>query len=218
MSDEKKELLKHRKQKKKDWMKGILLIILLFIIAGFVLIIYGKIQGVKKQEEVVVTNVLDSIDKYGYSINDNVTSYYKEEFAKLKEMTDEEEIAKQVAKLFVIDLYSINYKINKYEITSAQYFYSEKRDMHKDKVLDTIYKLVEDNSYEDRKQELPEVKNVEIEKSEKSKFKMGDKNVDSYVVTLKIEYVKNMGYDNEAEITLVKDGENNISVVKHRTK
>ncbi len=217
---------KKNKQKKKDWMKGIFLIILLFVIAGIVLIIYGKVQGIKKQEEVVVTNVYDSIEKYGYEINDNVTDYYKQEFAKLKDMTEEEEIAKQVAKLFVIDLYSINYKINKYEVTSTQYFYSDKRDMHRSKVLDTIYKLVHDNSYDDRKQELPEVSNVEVKKVEKSTFEIEnedkkDKNKnkrESYVVLLKIEYVKDLGYDDEAEVTLIKDGDNNISVVKLRTK
>ncbi|MBR1416809.1 MAG: hypothetical protein IJ572_03225 [Bacilli bacterium] len=200
-----------RKQKRKDWLKGILLIVVLFIIAGGCLYIYGYLQR-PKDEIVNTTKEVDKIDSYGYTLNDNVTQYYKDEFNKLKDLTSEEDIATQVAKLFVIDLYSINYKINKYEITSTQYFYSDKQDMHRQKVLDNFYNFVEDNSYDDRKQELPEVKNVEIVKVVNSTYKLGEQEVDSYVVSLTIEYVKDLGYDKQAQVTLVKD-KNNISVV-----
>ena len=200
-----------RKQKRKDWLKGILLIVVLFIIAGGCLYIYGYLQR-PKDEIVNTTKEVDKIDSYGYTLNDNVTQYYKDEFNKLKDLTSEEDIATQVAKLFVIDLYSINYKINKYEITSTQYFYSDKQDMHRQKVLDNFYNFVEDNSYDDRKQELPEVKNVEIVKVVNSTKKLGEQEVDSYVVSLTIEYVKDLGYDKQAQVTLVKD-KNNISVV-----
>ena len=136
------------------------------------------------------------------------------EFNTLKDLQDDEEIASQVAKLFVIDLYSINYKINKYEVTSVQYFYSTKREMHRQKVLDNFYTFVEDNSYNDRKQDLPEVKNVEVTSTKKDKYKLGEEKVDSYVVELSIEYVKDLGYDKKAEVTLVHDGDN-ISVVSY---
>ena len=95
-----------------------------------------------------------------------------------------------------------------------QYFYSDKRDMHRQKVLDTIYSLVEDNSYDDRNQELPEVTEVTVKKAEKDQYKMGEEKKDSYVVTLGIEYDKNLGYDKTAEVILVKDG-NNYSVVSY---
>ena len=202
-------------QKRKDWIKGILLIVALFGIAFVCLYIYGYIQ--RPGEEIVnKSNEFDSIEKYGYVIYDNATDYYKMEFAKLKDLEREEDIASQVAKLFVIDLYSINYKINKYEVTSSQYFYSDKRDMHRQKVLDNFYNFVEDNSYDDREQELPEVSNVEILEQEKDTYKLGDKKIDSFVISLKISYVKDLGYDNKAIVTLVKDGENNISVVSYK--
>ena len=102
----------------------------------------------------------DYIEKYGYVLNDNVTTYYKDEFQKLKGLEEEDKISEQVAKLFVIDLFSINYKVNKYEVTSAQYYYSDKREMFRNKVIDQLYNFVIDNSYDDRKQELPEVKEV----------------------------------------------------------
>ncbi len=201
------------KQKRKDWLKGILLILVLFLIAGLVLYIYGYIMK-NKNETVNTTKVYDSIEKYGYTLNDNATDYYKKEFAELKNIENEKDVATQVAKLFVIDLYSINYKINKYEVTSMQYFYSDKRDMHRQKVLDTIYKYVEDNSYDDRKQDLPEVSEVIVKEEKEDQYKMADEKKDAYVVTLGISYVKDMGYDKLAEVILVKDGDN-LSVVSY---
>ena len=202
-----------KKQKRKDWFKGILLIIVLFVIAGLVLYGYGYIKR-SKNDVINSTSVYDSIEKYGYTLNDNATQYYKEQFKELKNIENDKDVATQVAKLFVIDLYSINYKINKYEVTSMQYFYSDKREMHRQKVLDTIYKYVEDNSYDDRKQELPEVKEVIVKEEKEDTYKMGEEKRDSFVVTLGITYVKDLGYDKLAEVTLVKDG-NNYSVVSY---
>lgn len=205
-----------KKDKRKDWFKGILLIIFLFVIAGVLLYLWGYINR-PKNEIVNKVQEADKIDRFGYVINDNVSDYYMSEFNKLKDMQDEEEIATQVAKLFVIDLFSINYKVNKYEVTSAQYFYSTKRDMHRQKVLDNFYTFVEDNSYGDRKQELPEIKNVEITSTKKDTYKLGDDKVDSYVVDLTMEYVKDLGYDKKGEVILVHDGDN-ISVVSYSKK
>lgn len=202
-----------KKQKRKDWFKGILLIIILFLLAALVLYGYGYLMR-NKNEVVNSTKVYDSIEKYGYTLNDNATEYYKKEFDALKNIDNDKDVATQVAKLFVIDLYSINYKINKYEVTSMQYFYSDKRDMHRQKVLDTIYRYVEDNSYDDRKQELPEVKEVIVKEEKEDTYKMGEDKKDSYVVTLGITYVKDLGYDKLAEVTLVKDGDN-FSVVSY---
>ena len=194
----------NKKQKRKDWMKGIFLIIILFVIAFVVLYIYGYLQ--RKGDEVVNTSTeYDSIEKYGYKIYDNATQYYKDEFAKLKDMEDEEEIASQVAKLFAIDLLSIDYKINKYEVTSMQYYYSDKQEMFRQKVLDNFYNFVVDNSYDDRKQELPSVKEVKVLKTSKDKYQLDKQKVESYVVLLSVDYVKNLGYDDEVSITLVKD-------------
>ena len=202
-----------KKQKRKDWFKGILLILVLFVIAALVLYGYGYIT--RNHTEVVnSTSVYDSIEKYGYTLNDNATDYYKKEFDALKTIEEDKDIATQVAKLFVIDLYSINYKINKYEVTSMQYFYSDKKDMHRQKVLDTIYRYVEDNSYGDRNQELPEVSEVIVKEEKKDTYKLGDEKRDVFVVTLGISYVKDLGYDKLAEVTLAKDG-NNYSVVSY---
>ncbi|MBE6159026.1 MAG: hypothetical protein E7159_04295 [Firmicutes bacterium] len=201
------------KQKRKDWMKGLMLAAIIFLIAFVILYIYGYLSR-SKDELVNKVNAYDSIEKYGYVLNDNVTTYYKDEFQKLKAMEDEQEIAEQVAKLFVIDLFSINYKVNKYEVTSAQYYYSDKREMFRNKVIDQLYNFVIDNSYDDRKQELPEVKEVTITDTKKDTYKLGDEKRECYVVKVSISYVKNLDYDNKAKIVLVKDN-NNMSVVSY---
>ena len=201
------------KQKRKDWAKGILLVLVIFLIAFVILYIYGYLQR-DKSEITNVVNALDSIEKYNYVLNDNVTTYYKDEFHKLKGLEDEEEIANQVAKLFVIDLFSISYKVNKYEVTSTQYYYFDRREMFRNKVIDTLYNYVIDNSYNDRKQDLPEVKEVDIVETKKDTYKLGDDKRDCYVVKLNITYVKDLGYDSKAKVILVKDNDN-YSVVSY---
>lgn len=191
----------------------------LFLIAGVVLFYYGKLTK-PKDAPTNVSKVENSIEKYNYTINDNASIYYKEEFEILKEMaeqdtTQEEDIVKQVAKLYIIDLNSLNEKINKYEVTSSQYYYSDKRTMHTNKVIDNYYNLMKDNSYNDRKQELPSVSKVEINDCTNTKYDMNEKKIDAYEVTATIDYVKEMGYDNKVVVTLVKDG-NNFSVVSYQ--
>ena len=212
------EKVEEKKNKKSIWKKIIIILLILAIIGGGVFL-YFKVfkNGNGTIEE---ANVQDKIELYDYVLYDNVTEYYKEEFKKLKKMSSDknltnEEQAKQVAKLYVIDLFSINYKSNKYEVTSSQYFYSKKQKMHTDKVVDTLYTMVEDNYNNDRKQELPEVSNVEIVNTTESTYNINDKDREAYIVELKIEYVKDLGYDKHSQVTLVVEGDN-LSVVNYK--
>ena len=61
---------------------------------------------------------------------------------------------------------------------------------------------------------LPSVKNVEITNYGTDKYKMNDTTINSYDVTLKVEYQKDLGYDKNVAVTLVKDG-NNYSIVTY---
>ena len=76
-----------------------------------------------------------------------------------------------------------------------------------------MYKNIESNVYGDRKQELPVVSEIESEKVEEIKFKLNDENVDAYKVTLEWEYEKDLGYDEEKEIILVKE-DSKLSIVE----
>jgi hypothetical protein len=79
--------------------------------------------------------------------------------------------------------------------------------MFEQKVIDTIYNSLLDNTYGDRKQELPEVSSVEVLSNTESTYKLGDKEVKAYVITLNISYVTDMGYDKEATVTVCQEGE-----------
>ena len=111
--------------------KIIIILIGLFFVAGIALYLVGRL--IRKPEIVNVSKVENTIESYNYIINDNASNYYKDEFEKLKDMLnsdtwDKLEEAKLIAKLYTIDLLSLNNKINKYEVTSSQYFYPSKKE------------------------------------------------------------------------------------------
>lgn len=207
-----------KKIPKKDLIKIIIMLLAFFTIAGFGLYLYGRMQ--RKEEVINIIKVANTIEKYGYTLNDNASSYYKQEFEILKEManneTSNEELIKQIAKLYCIDLLSLNSKINKYEVTSSQYYYSDKQAMHTQKVIDNFYNLIEDNAYDDRKQLLPEVTNVEVTDFKESTYNLSNTKVDSYEINLTITYQEDMGYDKNVQVILVAEGEK-YSVVSYNS-
>ena len=147
---------------------------------------------------------------YGIYLDDLDTSIYRDEFNKLKENLESntinyDEYAESVAKMFVIDLYTIKNKINKYDIGGVEFVLPEGRDNYITNVTDTIYNYVEDNSNGKRNQQLPVVNSVEIKEVKKDKYKVTslDKTYDAYIFSIKIGYSLNLGYDETAEVTVV---------------
>lgn len=188
-----------------------LLIIALIAGAGFALwkFVINK-EDEKKPVQVAVE--LDNLKDYGYALTDRDSKYFKSEFDVLKGIVNTEEVnmeqyTSQVAKMFVIDLYTMNSKVNKYDIGGVEYFHVNKKDMYEQKVLDTLYNSLLDNTYGDRTQDLPEVSNVEVVSNTEGTYKLGKTDVKAYIVKLKISYVTDMGYDNEATITICQEGE-----------
>ena len=108
----------------------------------------------------------------------------------------EEEYAKTISKLFLIDFYSLASSINKNDVGGSQYVEEAYRDTFIRKAKDTIYANVENNIYGDRKQELPNVTQVEITKITKTKT--------GYETQASITYDKELGYAKEVILTLTK--------------
>lgn len=192
---------------------------LIIIFTGLAIYTFLIKKDVKEKIEV---NVVDEIKDYGYSLNSLDSKYYKELFEQLKTILkadeiDKEAYAKVVAELFVVDLYTIDTKVNKYDVGGDQYYHADKLDMYKKKVVETFYELVKDNSYGDRKQELPVVSNIEVVDYKTATYKLGEEEVPSYVVTLKWSYEKDLGYDQEGIVTLVDNGDK-IEVVEFGQK
>lgn len=189
-----------------------------------ILVIIAVINIFIKKEEAPknTTSIISNIETYGYSLDDRDSSYMRTTFEELKKILDQEEVnldnyASVLSKLFIIDFYTLNNKINKYDVGSLEYILVSKKDSFKNKAMDTIYKDVIDNTYKDRIQELPEVSEVEIISVTNTTYKLIDKDVEAYKVTAKISYKKDLGYDKEATIYLIKN-EKKLEIVSFTPK
>lgn len=203
----------------KIWLTIIVILLIFTIGIGVLKLFIGSDNNKKPQN---VTSIITSIDEFGYTLDDRDTDYMKTEFKKLEEVISQEEIsyeeyAKAIAKLFVIDFYTLNNKINKYDVGSLEYILSDKKDMFKNKAMDTIYGDIIDNTYKDRVQDLPEVTAVEIINYEVTEITLNKNKVESYKLTMKYTYKKDLGYDKEGTIYLVKNN-NKLEVALYNPK
>ena len=202
--------------------KALLGIILVLIAVVIVFLVLSQVNGNKKTGTTdVEIKVLDNIEKYGYSLDERDSKVMKSTYEDLKNILNEEKIdyesyAKTIAKLFVIDLFTMNNKTNKYDVGSVEYVYPDNKDNFKLNVQNTIYKQIENNVDGSRKQALPAVKSIIEEDLTKGKYKIGDKEQDSFVVSLKWNYDEDLGYDTEATITLV-EKDSKVYVVSYVT-
>ena len=193
------------------------LCILIFVYAAGGTIYYIATRE-KKDDKPIVTNK-DTIKGYDYTLKSNATKLYEDEFKALKANLEGDinydEYAVSVAKLFVIDLYTINNKINKYDTGGASFVYPDGRDNYKLNVQDTIYKYVEDNTNGKRTQNLPEVSSVIVKDSKKDTYKIDDNSFEAYKINLEWSYVQDLGYDKTGEIILIKKDKNIYVVEKN---
>ena len=190
--------------------KIILIVICVFI---FIYLIGGvsypylkKKYGNTTKKEIKSTA---QIKGFNYLLYDNDPIIYKNEFKLLKSNLESkkinyEEYAKSISKMFIIDLYNLNGKKNMYDIGGVEFVYPDAVENYKLNVTNTLYKYMKDNTDGKRKQELPIVKNVEINNFEDTKFTIGEEEFDGYKIKLNIEYEKDLGYDKEAEVIIVK--------------
>lgn len=191
--------------KKKYKYPLLLLILVIIIIVGLILfkLFFAK-DKVKNN-----VKVIDSIVDFSYTLDERDTKLMKDTYEELKNILKEREIdydeyAKVLAKLFVIDLFTMDNKINKYDVACLEYVYPDNLENFKTNVEDTIYKLMEDNTYGKRTEKLSIVNSVEITNEEESTFKINEEEVPSYVVTLNWAYDKDLGYDKNATITMIR--------------
>lgn len=191
--------------KKKYKYPLLLLILVIIVIVGLILF---KLFFAKDEVKNNV-KVIDSIVDFSYTLDERDTKLMKDTYEELKNILKEREIdydeyAKVLAKLFVIDLFTMDNKINKYDVACLEYVYPDNLENYKTNVEDTIYKLMEDNTYGKRTEKLSIVNSVEITKEEESTFKIKEEELPSYVVTLNWTYDKDLGYDKNATITMIR--------------
>ncbi len=207
----------------------VLIILVTFLIIG--VLVYKFFFKTDKNE----VKVIKTIDKYGYTLDENETKLYKEEFEKLDKILSSEDInyedyAKEVSKLFIIDFYTLSNKLSKNDIGGTQFIKEDMRDNFIDQARSTFYKYVEVKS-DKRTQKLPEVSLIDDVKVEDTKFAIKDKTttkttkvnrykkssnetiVDAYKVTISWDYKEDLGYETEAKMILIKDN-NKLYIVE----
>ena len=187
---------------------------IIFIIL-FTLLAFGfkDIIAVLKNDGASKVEILDTIKKYEYTLDENDSAYFKKELE--KKNVNEEEYAKLVSKLFIIDFFSLNSVINKNDVGGKQFVYKDYQESFIKFAKDGIYKYVENNIYGDRKQDLPSVKLVTIDeiKQEEVKFENDVIDAKAYVVELTINYDKDLEYQDKATLVLIHNN-NKLEIAK----
>lgn len=186
-----------------------LFLILIIICCG--LLVYKFL--IAKNNNIEKVYVVNSIDKYGYTLYSNNTEPFRKYFNSLDtllntENYDEKEYASLVAKLFIIDFYTLENKSSNLDIGGTQFVHSKILNNFKLKSKETIYRYVENNIYGDRNQDLPyvtevNIDNIDVKKINNSEF--SDQN--SYYIDVSIEYKKDLGFDSKKSIILVHENE-----------
>lgn len=186
----------------------------LLVVVAVASFAYAYVRLTKKEEKKPVVDEVKKEDEiqtkeFDYVLYDTKSDVYKEYFAKLKEEllkeeVNDEEYAKIVAELFVIDFYSLEDKKTSTDVGGLDFIHSEIKENFVLKATDTIYKNVQSNVYGDRKQSLPKVVGAEIKEITKKKIASGNiKDDNGYSATVSIKYEKDLGFPKEVTLTLV---------------
>ena len=208
--------MKKRKIKKFKLVATILFIVLLFLL-GWCL---KDIIGVLKNSGASEVEVLEQIETYNYTLNENDSEYFKKVFKELKtelsnDEVDEENYAKLISELFVIDFFSLDNSLSKNDVGGIQFIYTDYQDSFTKFAKEGIYKYVESNIYDNRKQELPSVSSVEITdvKQDAVSFDNDVEDDKAYYVSLTITYEENLEYQENVELIIIHSN-NKLEIAK----
>ena len=191
------------KKKVKKTIIGIIIVALL-IVGGFFTYKY-----LNSKEDNAKVKVVDKIPKYGYRLKENKSEKYKKMFNELKDIltkedVDEEKYVKKISEMFIYDFYSLNDKKAKTDIGGVDFIYKDVLENFLLNAQDTYYKYVESNIYNNRKQKLPTVGEIEIKDVTQKAFAYGDKTDEkAYYVEMKWDYTDDEFSDYQTEATLV---------------
>ena len=194
---------KRRKLKKKVVVLIVLIIIALFSITG--LILYNTFFS--KSDNSV--KVVDEIPGYGYTLQDDQPKIYKELFKELaevlsKDSVDEDEYAKLISQMAVIDFYNLDNKVSKNDVGGVQFIRSKNIDNFVLEASETVYKYIEQDIYGNRNQTLPEVTSSSVKNIKQEAYSYKDiKDDKAYTLTVNIEYKKDLDYPTEVIVKLL---------------
>ncbi|MBQ6134996.1 MAG: hypothetical protein IJI60_01620 [Bacilli bacterium] len=184
-----------------------ILFFLLLIVLGLVgYLFYQKYKPAPEAEEV---KVIHQMEKYGYSLKENKTKEYKKMYKELETILNEKEVdeeayVKKIAEMFIYDFYSLNDKTAKTDIGGVDFIYSGILENVLQNAQNTYYKYIENNIYENRKQSLPVVSDIEITSVKQEAFAYADKNDEkAYIVDATWSYTDSQFSEYQRKATLV---------------
>ena len=211
---------KKRKLKKKRIIIAMVVLVAIIAVASFG--VY-QICFNKKEAKTVVT-VTDKIANGYYSITDEATKYSKDLFSKLKkelskDSVDEEKYAKLETQLFMSELFTLSNKVNRNDVGGVQFVYKDYQESFTKEAMEGLYHYVENDIYGDRKQELPEVVNVDVINVEQKEYTLNDEVTDdkAYYIDVTMNYAKDLGYQKSATVVLIHNGKR-LDIVKMTEK
>ncbi len=195
--------------------KYILRIIFILIILAIIVLVLLQFKG--KNTSTQKYKEIDVIKGYNYELEDRDTELMQDVFKKLKKELSKDDIdynlyAEYLSELFIIDLFTMNNKDNKYDVGSSEYILDDAKENYIINVEDTIYKYLVEKS--NRKEEYPIVKSITKETIENTDYKFNDETYEAYKVTLEWEYEKNNKYDKKGIVMLIKK-DNKLFVVAY---
>lgn len=205
------------KKKKITLIIIILLLVVLLSVGGY----FGYKTINKNKNAITGTVVVDKIDKYGYTLEEDAPKVYKDLFKELqkvlnKDEVDYEEYAKLVAQMTAVDFYNLDNKVSKNDIGGVQFIYNPYKENFVLEASETVYKYIEHNLYKDRTQQLPVVDSSYVDsiKTEKYQYKK-IKDDEAYSVNIKLTYKKDMGYPSNVVVKLLhNDGKLEVYYMK----
>ena len=130
------------KNKKKKIIIIVIIVIILLAVGSFFGYRYVKNKNVDTSTNTI--EVLDSIVGYDYHLEDRDGELYKEAFFKLKNLLeksntiDDKQYAEYLATLFLVDFYTLENKISKYDVGSLDFLYPEEQEKFQKKAMDTF--------------------------------------------------------------------------------
>lgn len=194
---------------------GIIIFLLVIIFGAYV---FSRFY-VKPHKKEGFSVVVDKISKYGYTLDERDSDLMRSKFKELKKVlnskdVDYEKYATLLSQMYILDLYDVNNKVNKYDVPCLEYIFKDEHDKFKKMIKNEFYSKLIDNSNEDRKQELPTIKSIKVENVEETDFTANEVKYDGYQIDLSWEYDKDLGFDKKAEVIVVKS-ENKMYVAKH---
>lgn len=200
-------------------------IIILVLIALFTITAVKVANDLGDKKDKVVKQDLDEIKPQGYKLDDRDTDTYKKYFKQLKKVLkqkniNEEEYAKLLTKIFIVDFYTLDNKLAATDIGGLEFIHKKLVKNFQLNAGETMYKHVQSNLYGDRKQQLPIVKAVNIVKIEKTTYTYKNKEYEAYKVETVWTYRKDLGYDTKGTFILIKDNDklNIVEKVEEETQ